>query len=448
MIHNLIMRRGVHPDASKNTSELPTIRLESFAKVQIPMSMHIGAPCTPCVSVGDQVSVGQKIGDSPAFMSAPIHASISGKVTAVKKVVSSSGSSVEVVEIESDGLNTIHDSVKPPVIESRADFIKAIRESGLVGLGGASFPTHVKMSPPPGKEPDILVINAAECEPFITADYRHILEHADEIIEGIISTMNWLGIPKTVIGIEDNKKDAAGLLRFQIGKSGASDSIRVKLLKTIYPQGAEKPLIFNTTGRKVPTGGLPHDVHVMVLNVATVRYVARYLKTGMPLVRKHLTIDGSAVARPCNVTAPIGSFIMDIVDQIGGVKQSPAKVIMGGPMMGVAMDRDNVGILKANNAILLFDANDAAIPEESPCIRCSKCIDVCPMNLMPTGIDAAARAKDLEDLVRFNTMDCIECGCCSYICPAKRYLVQGIRMGKQLLRDSEAKKKAAVKGEQ
>ncbi len=437
MFHILNFGSGVHPDARKNTASLPTIRLESFSKVQIPMSMHIGVPCTPCVAAGDDVAVGQKIGDCEAFMSVPVHASVSGKVTAVKKVVSSSGGPVEVVEIESDGLNRIHASVIPPQINSREDFIKAIRASGLVGLGGASFPTHVKMSPPKGKEPDILIINAAECEPYITSDYRHILEHADEIIEGIASTTKWLEIAKSVIGIEDNKKDAADLLRFHIRKLGYTDRISVKLLRTIYPQGAEKPLIYKTTGRKVPTGGLPHDVRTLVLNVATVRFVARYLKTGMPLVRKHITIDGSAVAKPCNITAPIGSYIMDIVDLIGGVKQSPAKIIMGGPMMGVAMDRSAVGILKANNAILLFDADEAAIPEEGPCIRCSRCIDVCPMDLMPTSIDSAARAKDLPDLVKHNAMDCIECGCCSYICPAKRYLVQGIRIGKQLLRESE-----------
>jgi len=439
MFHFFNKGWGVHPNARKNTADIPTIRLESVDKVQIPMSMHIGVPCTPCVSIGDDVAIGQKIGDSDAFMSVPIHASISGKVTAVKKVVSSTGGSVEVVEIESDGLNRIHDSVIPPKISDRSDFIKAIRESGLVGLGGASFPTHVKMSPPKGKEPDILVVNAAECEPYITADYRHILEHTDEIIEGIESVLKWLEIPRAVIGIEDNKKDAAALLSFNIRRSGSAERISVKVLKTIYPQGAEKPLIYKTTGRKVPSGGLPHDVHTLVMNVATVRYVARYLKTGMPLVRKHITIDGSAVADPCNISAPIGSYIMDIVEQTGGVRQSPSKVIMGGPMMGVAMDRASIGILKANNAILLLDVQDAAIPEEAPCIRCSKCIDVCPMNLMPTSIDSAARAKDIEGLTKFNTMDCIECGCCSYVCPAKRYLVQGIKIGKQILRDEKGK---------
>lgn len=440
MFHLLNKGRGVHPDANKNTADKPTIRIESIPRVQIPMSMHIGAPCKPLVEKGDHVKIGQLIGDSDAFMSVPIHSSVSGTVTAVKKVVVSSGGSVEAVEIEADGLNEIDDSVKPPKITDRDSFVKAIRSSGLVGLGGASFPTHVKLSPPKDKYPDILLINAAECEPYITADYRLILEHPEEIIEGIEHTLKWMEIPKAVIGIEDNKKDAADLLDYYIEKIGASDRISIKLLKTIYPQGAEKPLIYMTTGRKVPTGGLPHDVHTLVLNVSTVRYISRYIKSGMPLVRKHLTLDGSAVDNPCNLTVPVGSLIPDILDLAGGIKQSPAKVIMGGPMMGVALDRISVGILKANNAILLFDAKQASIPEESPCIRCSRCVDVCPMGLLPTSIDSSARANDLEGLHKFNTMDCIECGACSYACPANRYLVQGIRRGKQLLREESKKK--------
>lgn len=435
MSHKFKKIRGVHPDLNKNTANSPTLRFESFPKVQIPMSMHIGVPCSPLASKGDKVKIGQIIGDCESFMSVPIHASISGTVTAIKKVVGSSGSPVETVEIESDGLNEVHESVKPPLITDKKSFIKSIRDSGLVGLGGASFPTHVKLSPPKGKEADVLIINAAECEPYITTDYRLMIERSDEIIDGILITLKWMGIPKAIIGIEDNKKDAAEILNYHINKSNAKDCISIKLLKTIYPQGAEKPLIYMTTGRVIPTGGLPHDIHTLVLNVATIRYISRYIRSGMPLVRKHLTLDGDAVAKPCNVTAPIGSFILDIIDKVGGVNQSPSKVIMGGPMMGVALDRTSVGIIKANNAILFFSSDSATIPEESPCIRCSRCVDVCPMDLLPTSIDVASRAEDIEELKKFNAMDCIECGACSYICPANRYLVQSIRIGKQFLRD-------------
>jgi Na+-translocating ferredoxin:NAD+ oxidoreductase subunit C len=440
MFHFLHAGRGVHPDGNKHTAAMPSLHLDGFAKVRIPMSMHIGAPCQPTVRVGDDVAVGQKIGDSTAYMSVPIHSSVSGKVTAIRKVTGSTGSPIDAVEIESDGAGRIHESVVPPVVTDRASFLKAIRESGLVGLGGASFPTHVKMNPPAGKEPDVLVINAAECEPFITSDYRLILERPEEIIEGIQWTLRWLDIPGAVIGIEDNKTDAAQLLRYHIDKAGCSDKVRVCVLKTVYPQGAEKPLIFRTTRRKVPTGGLPHDVRVMVLNVGTVRYVAKYLKTGMPLVRRRVTVDGRAVANPCNVTVPIGAFLMDIIEKTGGVRQTPSKILMGGPMMGISLDHPDTGIMKYNNAILLLDADQADVPDESACIRCSRCIDVCPMNLMPTSIDMMARSKDIEGLRRFHAMDCIECGCCSYVCPAKRYLVQGIRSGKQILRSESQKK--------
>lgn len=436
--------KGVHPEGSKNTAGMPSLRLDAFTDVQIPMSMHIGAPCQPLVKVGDDVAIGQKIGDSPSYMCVPIHASISGTVTAVRKYIDSMGKPGEYIGIRSDGLHRIHESVRPPVVTDRASFLKTIRESGLVGLGGASFPTHVKMNPPAGKEPDILVINAAECEPFITSDYRLILERPEEIIEGILTTLRWLDIPRAIIGVEDNKVDGATLLEFHISKLNCSDKISVKLLKTLYPQGAEKPLIFSTTGRKVPAGGLPHDVRVLVLNVGTVRYVAKYLHTGMPLVRKRVTIDGGAVAKPCNVNVPIGAMIMDIIEATGGIRETPAKIIMGGPMMGISIDKPEAGILKNNNAILLFDSAQAAAPEESACIRCSRCIDVCPMNLMPTTIDLMTRTKDIAGLKKFSAMDCIECGCCSYTCPSKRYLAQSIRSGKQILRN-EALKNIEVK---
>ena len=439
MINLFSFSGGVHPDPAKNTASLPTIRLEDFPNVQIPLSMHTGAPCTPCVEVGDTVAIGQKIADTEAYVSAPIHATISGKVTAIKKIISSIGTPVEVIEIEADGLNTVHESVLPPVIKSKEDFLEAIRSSGLVGLGGATFPTHVKLNPPKGKEPDTLVINAAECEPYLTSDYRTMIENSDKVIQGIDAILDWLQIPRAIIGIEDNKKDAARLLQSKIKKSPNKDKIQIKLLKTIYPQGAEKTLIYMTTKRRIPTGGLPHDVNTMILNVTTVRFIAQYLNTGMPLVRKHLTIDGGAVANPANVSAPIGAFIQDIVDKIGGVKETPSKVLMGGPMMGVAIDRQNVGIIKANNGILLLDAKQAQLPEESPCIRCSKCIDVCPMNLMPTNLDVASKSADLEELVKYHVMDCMECGCCSFICPSKRYLVQSIREGKRLVRSQPIK---------
>ena len=353
---------------------------------------------------------------------------------------------MDVVEIESDGFYTIHESIQPPEVTDKASFIKALRDSGLVGLGGAGFPTHMKMQPPAGKEPDTLVINAAECEPYITADFRQCAEHPDEIIAGIMEVMKYMDIPRAVVGVEDNKPLAAEVLEHELLKvrlsSNQKPNIKIVRLKTIYPQGAEKMLIYSLTGRIVPSGGLPHDVKVMVLNVSTARFIALYLKTGMPLVRKRITIDGSAIRVPCNVNVPIGATIPDVIEASGGLTEDAGKVIMGGSMMGVALDRIEASIIKHNNAILVFGEKEAAIPEETQCIRCARCVTACPMNLMPTNLDLMARNKDVEGLQQYHVMDCIECGCCTYVCPAKRYLVQSIRNGKTYVRTAQSKEAA------
>lgn len=437
---------GVHPRGNKNTHFYPTVRLDKFKTIRIPMSMHIGPPCTCVVKVGDLVKVGQVIGKAEAPLAVPIHSSVSGIVKSVHKEVASSGFSVQVVVIESDGLNTPDESIRPPEVTDRASFVQALHDSGLVGLGGAGFPTYMKMKPPQGKEPDILVINAAECEPYITADFRQCAEHPDEIIDGIIQVMNYMAIPKAVVGVEDNKPLAADVLNYELVKlrlaANLKPDISIVRLKTIYPQGAEKMLIYSLTRRKVPAGGLPHDVKVLVLNVSTVRFISKYLKTGMPLIRKRLTLDGSAVNVPCNVNVPIGAPIPDVIEAAGGLNSEAGKVIMGGSMMGVALDRLEASIIKHNNAILVFDQNEAAIPAETQCIRCARCITACPMNLMPTNLDNMARNKDVEGLNQYHVMDCIECGCCTYVCPAKRYLVQSIRNGKLYVRAAKAKEAA------
>ena len=434
---------GVHPRGNKNTHFYPTVRLDSFKTVRIPMSMHIGPPCTCVIKEGEPVKVGQIIGRADLPMAVPIHSSVSGTVKSVHKEVASSGRSVQVVVIESDGLNTLDEQIQPPVVTDRASFIQALRDSGLVGLGGAGFPTYMKMLPPAGKEPDILVINAAECEPYITADFRQCAEHPDEIIDGIIQVMRQMDIPKALIGIEDNKPLAAEVLNYELMKlklaANLKPDISVVRMKTIYPQGAEKMLIYSLTRRKVPTGGLPHDVKVLVLNVSTVRFISKYLKTGMPLIRKRLTLDGSAVNVPCNINVPIGAPIPDVIEAAGGLNAEPGKVIMGGSMMGVALDRLEASIIKQNNAILVFDRKEAAIPPETQCIRCARCVNVCPMHLMPTILDNMARNKDVEGLNQYHIMDCIECGSCTYVCPAKRYLVQNIRNGKIYVRLAQAK---------
>lgn len=437
--------RGVHPVPNKNTKDSPVIRLDSFSTVQIPMSMHIGAPCSCLVKPGDDVLAGQKIGDSDSFMSAPVHSGVSGKVAAVRRVLLSDGTVGEAVEILSDGLFRLHESVVSPAVNDRTSFLRAIRESGLTGLGGAGFPTHVKLNPPKGKEPDILLINAAECEPFITSDYRQCMEHPDDIVGGIAAVIKWLSIPSAVIGIEDNKKDAVPLLQAHIKQRGLQDQVSIKILRTFYPQGAEKILIKAAAGREVPSGGLPHDVRALVLNVSTVAFISEYLRTGMPLVRKIVTLDGGAVASPCNVDVPIGALISDVIEAAGGFREPAVKIIMGGPMMGVAIDRTDLGIIKANNAILALSVAQTRAGAESPCIRCGRCVDSCPIRLLPTSLDAAARREDIEDLRALHAADCIECGCCAYVCPAGRHLVQSIRYGKRKLRLESTKQKAEVK---
>jgi len=437
---------GVHPRGNKNTHFYPTIRLDQFKTIRIPMSMHIGPPCVCTVKPGDTVEIGQVIGRAEAPMAVPIHASVSGTVLSVKKEVASSGRTVDVVEIESDGRHQVHESVRPPVINNKADFIQAVRDSGLVGLGGAGFPTYMKLQPPPGKEPDMLLINAAECEPYITSDFRQCAEHPDEIIDGIMQVMKYMNIPKALIGVEKNKPLAADVLNYELMKlklaANLTPDITVVSLKTIYPQGAEKMLIYSLTKRIVPAGGLPHDVHVLVLNVSTVRFIAKFLKTGMPLVRRRVTLDGSGIKVPCNLNVPIGAMIPDVIEAAGGLSEEAGKVIMGGSMMGVALDKLDSSIIKNNNAILVFDRKEADIPDESQCIRCGRCVTVCPMNLMPTYLDNMARNQDIDGLRQYHIKDCIECGCCAYSCPAKRYLVQSIRNGKTYLRLAEAKEAA------
>ncbi|MDD3196785.1 MAG: electron transport complex subunit RsxC [Eubacteriales bacterium] len=433
---------GVHPKGNKNTHFYPTVRLDQFTKLRIPMSMHLGPPCECIVKPGDYVQVGQLIGNPTAAMAVPIHSSVSGTVKQVRREVASNGRSMEVVEIESDLKYTWHDSIKPPTITDQASFIQAIRDSGLVGLGGAGFPTYMKLQPPPGKEPDVLLINAAECEPYITADFRQCAEHPDEIIDGTMQVMKYMQISKAIIGVEDNKPLAAEVLRNEITKYFLAMNIKPKIkvvsLKTIYPQGAEKMLIYSLTKRAVPSGALPHDVGVLMLNVSTVRFISKYIKTGMPLVRKRVTLDGSGLNLPSNVNVPIGALIPDVIEAAGGLAEEAGKIIMGGSMMGVAVDRLDVSIIKHNNAILVFGKKEASIPDETQCIRCGRCITACPMHLMPTNLDIMARNKDFEGLKQYHVMDCIECGCCTYVCPAKRYLVQSIRNGKAYVRQQPA----------
>ena len=422
---------GAHVEHHKHTSEMATVIMPVPSKVVIPMLHHIGAVCTPLVKKGDIVKVGQKIGDSEAFVSSPVHSSVSGKVTDVRPYLYPGGIEVMSVEIETDGLQELWEGINPPDRLDKAAMIKAIRESGIVGLGGAGFPTHVKLSPPPGKSIDVLIINGAECEPYITSDYREMLENIDNVIEGISIVKNLVGAKKAYLAIESNKPEALKLFSKRAGTSGEFEVVG---MKTRYPQGAEKQLIYAATKRKVPAGGLPSDIGVLVQNINTVSFIAQYMKTGMPLISRRITVDGSAVKSPANVEVLIGTQLKDVFEFCGGFLEKPAKVIMGGPMMGVAQFSLETSVLKQTNAILAFNAKDAILPEESVCIRCGRCVVTCPMNLMPLYINANVMLRDFNGANAHNANDCIECGCCSYVCPAKRHLVQSIRVAKAELK--------------
>ena len=430
------VRGSVKVAHHKNTAETEVVRLPVPQKVTIPMQQHIGAPCEPLVKVGDKVAVGQLIGDTDKFVSAPIHASVSGVVTAVGDVKLPNGVMSKAVTIESDGEMRLWEGIEPPKVETREDFVKAVRASGLVGLGGAGFPTHIKLNFPPDKNIDTLVINAAECEPYITVDYRECIENSWDILSGVYTIKDMLGIKNVIIAAEDNKPEAFKVLKnIADHKDDIKDEVKLMVLESKYPQGAEKMMVQSATGRKVPPGKLPADVGCVVMNVASAAFIARYLKTGKPLVSRSLTVDGSAIANPKNVRVPVGTNIGDIIDFCGGFSAEPCKILTGGPMMGLAIVGTELPVLKQNNAILAFAKDDAVLKPEKDCIRCGRCASACPMSLMPTNIVRAAKARDVEALKKIGVNVCMECGSCAFACPAGKPLVQHMRLAKAILRE-------------
>lgn len=428
-----ILRRsalGAKVPHYKGTASMQTEEMPLPSKIVLPMSQHIGAPCEVCVAKGDKVKVGTVVGKAGGFVSADIHSGVSGEVSAVDSIMLANGNIYSAVVIIPDGKQEISETVKPPEVTDRESFVAAVRQSGLVGLGGAGFPTAVKLSPKNLDEIDTLVINGAECEPYITADHREFIENGDDVIEGICAVKKYLGIKKAVIGIERNKPDAIDAM-FSLTKG--DDSITVKPLPSKYPQGAEKILIERCTGREVPRGGLPSDVGVIVMNVASVAFVARYLKTGMPLTTKRLTVDGDIVNTPKNVRAVIGTPCEEVLDFCGGLKEEAAKVLFGGPMMGSCLCGLDFPIMKQTNAILAFGEKKAHIPNPQPCIRCGRCINACPMGLSPVEIAEAYKADNKEGLIALKADLCMDCGSCSFVCPAKRPVSQTMRLAKSIM---------------
>ena len=425
--------KGVRVPHRKHTADCKPVRMPIPKTVQIPLSMHIGAPATCLVKVGEHIDVGQKIAESSGFVSAPIHSSVSGTVKSIGAVQLIGGKTVETVVIEADGMQTLSPSVTPPAITDYDSFIAAVRESGSVGLGGASFPTAVKLAVK-GRPLDAIVINGAECEPYITSDTRTMLDRKEGIFAGIELLQKYLAPKSIIFGIEKNKPACIAAL-----KDGMPEGVKIKALPSVYPQGGEKVLIYHTTGRTVPVGKLPIDVGCVVLNCTTLASIGAYLQTGMPLVSKCVTVAGGAVAEQQNVIVPIGTSMADVFAFCGGLKHEPAKVLYGGPMMGISVPDISLPIMKNTNAILALTEQESALPKTTACIRCGSCTNTCPFGLAPAAIARAYQAKDAAQLEALSVNACMECGCCSYICPANRPLVQTNRLSKAFLKDIKAK---------
>ena len=389
--------------------------------------MHLGAPCKPLVEKGQKVLVGQKIGDSSAFVCAPVHSSVSGIVKDIRPHLTVVGTVVESIIVENDGELTEHESIKSRDGYddlSKEDILQIIREAGIVGLGGAGFPTHVKLSPPPDKKIDTVIINGCECEPYLTTDNRVMIEESDRIVTGLKIILKVIQGARGIIAVEDNKPHAVSSMR-----KACEDvpGIEVAVVKTKYPQGCEKQLVYAVTKREVPSGGIPIDVGCIVNNVDTVIAIRRAIFRGRPLMRKVVTLSGGALRKPGNYKARIGTKLDDLVDLAGGFKENPEKIIVGGPLMGTAIFDTDVPIVKTTSGVLFFTKEEAHIPPERNCIRCGQCVEHCPTGLIPTELNADILKEDGEAFVRHNGLDCIECGSCSYICPAKRRLSQAIR---------------------
>lgn len=427
----------------KGTANMAPVRMTAPREVLLPLSQHIGAPATAVVKVGDEVKVGQLIGEAACTMSSPVYASVSGKVTKIETLLRSSGRLCEAIRIESDGLMTPVEGLTPPTVTDIDSLVQAVYRSGVVGLGGAGFPTAAKLEAAAHGGVHTVILNGAECEPYITCDARTMLDRAQDIREGVELLKKALPtVTAFLIGIEENKPTCIANMRETFMSDGA---VSVRALPSRYPQGAEKVLIRNLTGLTVPAGKFPADVGVLVLNVTTLAKIADYVRTGMPLVERCITVDGSAVREPKNLLVPIGTPIREVADACGGFTDELGKIVLGGPMTGFAACSDDEPIVKTTNAVLAFTKAESVHRKSTACIHCGKCVEACPHLLNPTAFTKALSIDSEEE--RMQTLDelgvtlCVECGSCSFVCPANRPLMENNRVAKGALKSYRAAKK-------
>ena len=423
---------GIHPNDYKSFSKDQKIEKMLIPKrIIVPLSQHIGGLATPTVQVGDHVKTGQRIAEASSYLSIPMHSSITGTVTAIDSFPHPTGSMVVGIEIESDGNDEWVDMIDDEEYMSLSveEMLNRIRESGMCGMGGAGFPTHVKLQPPKDKPIDTVIVNGVECEPYLTADCRLMIENPEVIIKGLKIVMKILGAERGIIGIEANKPKSIKMLK-ELVKS--EPNIRVDALRLKYPQGAEKQLVYATTKRKIPTrGGLPSSVGTMVDNVATLISIYSAVRHKRPLVERVVTVTGKILKKPSNFSARLGTKISELIDRCGGTTEPIAKVIVGGPMMGYAINNLDAPVTKTTSGIVLLGKSEAYFEEEHTCLRCGRCVDVCPSYLMPSFIASSVKYRDFKEAERAGVKDCMKCGCCTYVCPAHIRIGQWIEIGRQ-----------------
>ena len=447
MEQTLTFSHGIHPEDYKQLTDNCRVERMPFVDDYIlPLSQHLGAPCTPIVQKGNKVKRGQKIAAASGFVSVALHSPVDGTVTGIALAEHPNGQMVKSIFIKADPFSTqqLTPSLPKPYEEmSVQEFISSIQEAGIVGLGGAAFPAHVKFSIPEGKTCRYIMINGCECEPFLTSDHRAMVEYPDDIVDGARILLHFIKAEKIFIGIEDNKPDAITILRDKAKSSGLP--LEIVALKVKYPQGAEKMMITAILDKEVPTGKLPLDVETLVTNVSSVAAISQWFRKGQPLIERIVTVTGTAVKRPANVLVPLGTPMRNVVELCGGITSNTARILLGGPMMGMVQKTLSIPVVKGTSGIVILTSDEVRDLSQYSCIKCGRCLEACPMHLNPSLLGMLAKKGFWEEMEENHVLDCFECGSCSYVCPSGIPLVQSFRVGKGIIREQKAKEVAKEK---